>query len=60
MKPRSAIETDLFADQRHRNKIDSRSDPLAEIESHIDLAALAGEIDRVAPRLVSAKGGRPP
>jgi hypothetical protein len=60
MKPRSAIKTDLFADEHHRKKIDSLGDPLAEIESHIDFAALAAEVDRVAPRPVSPQGGRPP
>jgi len=60
MKPRSAIKTDLFADEHHRKKIDSLGDPLVEIESHLDFAALAAEIDRVGPRPVSAQGGRPP
>lgn len=59
MKPRSAIKTDLFADQHHREKIDSLGDPLAEIDLHIDFAALATEVNRVAPRPVSAQGGRP-
>lgn len=54
MKPRSAIKTDLFADEHHRKKIDSLDDPLAEIESHIDFAVLAAEFDRVAPCQVSA------
>lgn len=35
-------------------------DPLTEIESHINFAALAAEMDRTAPRPVSAQGGRPP
>lgn len=60
MKKRTAIKTDLFADQHHRKKIDSLGDPLAEIESYIDFAALATEVDRVAPRPVSPQGGRPP
>ena len=50
MKPRSAIKTDLFADELHRKKIDTLGDPLAEIESYIDFAALAAEVDRIAPR----------
>ena len=41
MKPRSAIKTDLFADEHHRKKIDSLGDPLADIELHIDFAELA-------------------
>lgn len=56
MKSRSAIKIDLFADDHHRKKIDSLGDPLAEIESHIDFAALAAEVDRIAPRPVSAQG----
>lgn len=56
MKKRTAIKTDLFADDHHRKKIDSLGDPLAEIESYIDFAALAAEVDRVAPRPVSPQG----
>jgi len=60
MKRRSAIKTDLFADTRHREKIDQLGDPLAEIESYIDFAALAAQVDSIAPRPVSPQGGRPP
>ena len=60
MKQRTAIKTDLFADEHHRKKIDTLGDPLVEIESCIDFAALAAEVDRVAPRPVSPQGGRPP
>ena len=45
MKPRSAMKTDLFADEHHRKKIDSMGDPLADIESHIDFGSLAAEVD---------------
>ncbi len=60
MKPRTAIKTDLFAAETHRRKIDSLGDPLAEIESCIDFAALAAAVDRIAPRPASPQGGRPP
>lgn len=60
MKKRTAIKTDLFADEHHRKKIDTLGDPLAEIESYINFAALAAEVDRIAPRPVSPQGGRPP
>ncbi|MFZ2207067.1 MAG: IS5 family transposase [Porticoccaceae bacterium] len=60
MKKRTAIKTDLFADEQHRKKIDTLGDPLVEIESYIDFPALATEVDRVAPRPVSPQGGRPP
>ncbi len=60
MKPHSAIKPDLFAADAHRRKIDALGDALAEIESCIDFAALAMEVDRVAPRPVSPQGGRPP
>ena len=60
MKRRSAIKTDLFAAAHHRQKIDRLGDPLAQIEAHIDFVALAAEVDRAAPRVVSAQGGRPP
>ncbi|UTW12085.1 IS5 family transposase [Marinobacterium rhizophilum] len=59
-KPRSAIKTDLFAADQHRQKIDHLGDPLAEINMHIDFSALATAVDCVAPRPVSSKGGRPP
>jgi len=58
--PRSAIKRDLFATEHHRRKIDHLGDPLAAIESQIDFAVLADEVDRVAPRPASAQGGRPP
>lgn len=60
MKRRSAIKTDLFADTHHREKLDKLGDPLSEIESCIDFKALAAEVDRIAPRPESPRGGRPP
>ena len=60
MKRRSAIKTDLFAADRHREKIDDLGDPLQRIERHIDFVALAHRVDQVAPRPVSLQGGRPP
>ena len=60
MKPCSTIKINLFTADHHRKKIDSLGDPLAEIESYIDFAALAAEVDCIAPRPVSAQGGRPP
>jgi len=57
---RSAIKTDLFASVHHREKIDQLSDPLIDIEAHINFSALAAEVDTVAPRPVSTQGGRPP
>lgn len=60
MNPRSAIKTDLFADQYHKKTLDKLGDPLAEIEGCIDFAALAAKVDRTAPRPVSPQGGRPP
>lgn len=60
MKPPSALKTDLFADEHHRQKIDPLGDPLAEIESYIDFATLAAEVDAMAPRPGSPQGGRPP
>lgn len=60
MKTRTAIKTDLFAAESHRRKIDTLGDPLVGIESCIDFAALATEVDKVAPRPASPQGGRPP
>ncbi|ANG63586.1 transposase [Marinobacterium aestuarii] len=59
-KLRSALKTDLFAADQHREKIDRLGDPLAEINLHIDFSALAAAVDQVAPRPVSSQGGRPP
>ena len=56
---RSAIKPDLFADQEHKNKLDSLGDPLLDLEKHIDFKALAAKVDAVAPREISPKGGRP-
>jgi len=61
MKPRHAIETDLFADNLRRKKNDSLENDavgdhlLAEIASHIDFAVLEAEGDRVAPRSMRAQ-----
>lgn len=60
MNRRNAIKSDLFAADRRKEKIDRLGDPLVEMEEHIDFAALAAELDRVAPRPVSPQGGRPP
>jgi hypothetical protein len=47
----AAIKTNFFADDHHGKKIDSRSEPLLENESHIDSGILAAEIDGIPPRL---------
>ena len=57
---RSAIKTDLFAGDKRRTKLDKLGDPLALLDKHIDFAALAAQVDRVAPRPTSTQGGRPP
>jgi len=56
MKQRNAIKNDLFAANHHWEKINRLGDPLAEIEKHIDFAALATEVDQVAARPVSSQG----
>jgi len=60
MRPRSAIESELFAAESRGPKIDSLGDPLVKISRVVDFAAFASEVDRVVPRIISAKGGRPP
>ena len=60
MKESSAIKNDLFAPHQRAEQIDHLGDPLAQIEASIDFALLAAEVDRVAPRVERAKGGRPP
>ena len=59
MKPRSAIESDLFAASSRAPKIDSPGDPLVKISRVVASAALASDVFRISPRVVSAKGGRP-
>ena len=58
MKKRSAIKTD----RRPTSQTDAGQvgDPFSEIDACIDFAALAAEVDRMAPRPVSLQGGRPP
>jgi len=60
MKPHIAIKSDLFAAEFRAPKIDSLGDPLVKISEVVDFGALASEVDRVAPRVVLAKGCRPP
>jgi len=60
MKKRSAIKTDLFTDQHHKQMLDKLGDPLTEIAACIDFGALAAQVDRIAPRPASHQGGRPP
>lgn len=60
MKQRSAIKNDPFAAKHHRKKIDGLGDPPSEIALTIDFAALASEVDRIAPRPASPQGGCPP
>ena len=49
MKPRKAIISDLFAAESRAPKIDSLGDRLVKISEVVDFAALASEVDRVAP-----------
>lgn len=56
---RSVIKPDFFADQEHKNKVDTLGDQLVDIEKYINFAAPAARLDQVAPRVVSSKGGRP-
>ena len=60
MKLHSALKTDLFADEPHRQKLDKVGDPVAEIESYIDWATLAAAVEAIAPGPGSPLGGRPP
>ena len=57
---KSALKPDLFASQRHLEKLDSLGDPLVTIASEIDFGALAKAVDKKAPRPSKAQGGRPP
>ena len=58
MEPSIAIKGDLFVAESQAPKTDSLGDPLVKIIQVVDVAALASEVDRLAPRGVTAKGGR--
>ena len=60
MTRRTAIQPDLFAAEEHRAKLDRLGDPLQEMDSVIDFAALAAEVEKVFPSKDQSKGGRPP
>ena len=60
MAEQSALKPDLFASQRHFEKLDSMGDPLVRIASEINFGALAKAVDKKAPRPSKAQGGRPP
>lgn len=47
--------------KKRRGKLDALDDPLVFLDRHVDFAALAAKVDRVAPRPISEHGGgRPP
>jgi hypothetical protein len=60
MTRRTAIQPDLFAAEEHRAKLERLGDPLREMEAVIDFAALAAEVEKIAPLKDQPKGGRPP
>jgi transposase len=57
---RSAVKTSLFAAEEREHKLDRKGDLLAVLNTHVDFAALAVEMDRIAPRPSETRGGRPP
>jgi len=59
MNPRSAIKTDLMVAYSRSRRIDSVGDPLIKISQVVNFAALAGMVERLVPRAVPTKGGRP-
>ncbi|QLQ31464.1 MAG: IS5 family transposase [Candidatus Thiothrix singaporensis] len=60
MKKPSAVKTSLFAAEEREQKLDRKGDLLSVLEKHVSFAALAAEVDRIAPRAESTQGGRPP
>ena len=54
------IKSSLFAAEEREEKLNKLGDALRVMERHVDFAALAAEIDRVAPRPSRERGGRPP
>ena len=57
---RSAVKTSLFAAEEREHKLDRKGDLLTVLNTHVDVAALALEMDRIAPRPSETRGGRPP
>ena len=57
---RNAVKTSLFAAEEREHKLDRKGDLLAVLSTHVDVAALAVEMDRLAPRPSETRGGRPP
>jgi IS5 family transposase len=60
MSKKSAIKTSLFAAEEREQKLDRKGDLLSTLEKHVSFAALAAEIDRIAPRPTGKQGDRPP
>lgn len=54
------IKSSLFAAEEREEKLNKLGDALRVMEQHVDFAALAAEVDRVAPRPGRERGGRPP
>ena len=54
------IKQSLFAAEEREAKLNKLGDVLQRLEEHVDFAALAGEVDRAAPRPSAQHGGRPP
>ena len=57
MNKKSAIKTSLFAAEEREQKLDRKGDLLLTLEKHVKFAALAAEIDRIAPRPSDKQGG---
>ena len=60
MPKKSAIKTSLFAAEEREQKLDRKGDLLSTLNQHVNFAALAAEIDHIAPRPSDKRGGRPP
>lgn len=56
----TTIQNDLLAGERHAEKATAIGDPLQRIGATVDFAALAQEVERIAPRSEQPKGGRFP
>ena len=60
MNQPSAVKTSLFAAEEREQRLDKKGDLLSVLEKHVNFKNLAVEVDRIAPRSVNPKGGRPP
>lgn len=53
------VKTNLFATEEREQRRDNKCDLLAVLEKHASLEMLSAEVNRIAPRPINTKDGRP-